>query len=381
MRYCAGNVRVKPSQAWRLTLLLGALCVSSACSTGSTAKSQLKTRNVFLIVTDGFRWQEVFTGAEEDLIDINSGGVKNVEELRSKFWRETPEARREALLPFFWGRIARQGQLYGNQSKGSVARVSNDKRFSYPGYNEMFCGRADPRIESNKKIPNPNVTVFEWLQRRPGLDKRIAALATWDVFPSILNCARSGMPIWPSWGAKPNGIVASRALTLLAQDTTQLWEDLIFDSFMQHAAIDYIKEKKPRVLFLGYGETDEWAHDARYDLYLQSAHHVDGFVRALWELVQSMPAYRDKTTFIITTDHGRGGGLSTWKSHGEKIDGAENIWMAVLGPDTAPLGERSQTRPVGQNQIAATVAALLGEDYRSAFPQAGEPINDMFRAK
>ena len=131
-----------------------------------------------------------------------------------------------------WGEIAQHGQLYGNQLKGSIARITNDKRFSYPGYNEIFTGRADPRMDSNKKVPNPNVTVFEWLQGRPGFQRRVAALATWDVFPSIFNCARSGIPIWPTWEAKPNGIVPSKSLTQLVQDTTPLWEDLIFDSFM-----------------------------------------------------------------------------------------------------------------------------------------------------
>ena len=359
-------------------LMLAALII---CAPANAATHALKTRNVFLIVTDGFRWQELFTGAEEALMDKTNGGVHNVQALRTQFWRETPEARRQALLPFMWGEIAQHGQLYGNQLKGSIARITNDKRFSYPGYNEIFTGRADPRMDSNKKVPNPNVTVFEWLQGRPGFQRRVAALATWDVFPSIFNCARSGIPIWPTWEAKPNGIVPSKSLTQLVQDTTPLWEDLIFDSFMQQAAMDYIKEKKPRALFLGYGETDEWAHESRYDLYLECAHHVDQFIKSLWELTQSISQYRDKTTFIITTDHGRGSGLAGCKNHGEKTEGAENIWIAVLGPDTPPLGERSQAGSVGQNQIAATMAALLGEDYGAAFPQAGQPITEVIRYK
>jgi len=200
------------------------------------------------------------------------------------------------------------------------------------------------------------------------------------VFPSIFNCGRSGIPIWPSWSAKPAGIIPSRSVAQWLDDTTPLWPDLILDTFMQQAAAEYIKEKKPRVLFLGYGETDEWAHEARYDLYLEAAHNVDRFVKTLWELVQSMPQYRGKTTFIVTADHGRGTGLADWKNH-DKTKGAEGIWIAVLGPDTAPLGERTNTETVGQNQIAATIAALLGEDYRAAFPEAGLPIADLAGAK
>ena len=57
--------------------------------------------------------------------------------------------------------------------------------------------------------------------------------------------------------------------------------------------------------------------------------------------------------------------------------GAENIWLAVLGPDTPRLGERAVALPVGQNQIAATLAALLGEDYHRAVPRSGRPIADV----
>ena len=67
---------------------------------------------------------------------------------------------------------------------------------------------------------------------------------------------------------------------------------------------------------------------------------------------------------IITTDHGRGNGADEWKSHGIQINGADQIWMAILGPDTPALGEVKGTQHY-QNQIAQTVAALLGLRYES----------------
>src|SRR5437879_6317128 len=157
----------------------------------------LKTQNVFLIISDGLRWQEVFNGAEADLMNEDNGGVKDTNALRAEFWRNTPEARREALLPFFWISIARHGQLFGNQNKGSVVTVTNGKKFSYPGYNEILTGAPDARIDSNDKKPNPNLTVFEWLDGRPGLRNRVAVFGSWDVFPYIFNIERSHLPIWP----------------------------------------------------------------------------------------------------------------------------------------------------------------------------------------
>jgi hypothetical protein len=118
----------------------------------------LKTENVFLIMTDGLRWQEVFTGAETDLMTRVNGGCGQHKRPPGKILaREIRVARREALLPFLWNRIGVQGQIFGNQNKGSVVKVTNGKNFSYPGYNEIITGAADPRIDSNNKVPNPTL--------------------------------------------------------------------------------------------------------------------------------------------------------------------------------------------------------------------------------
>jgi DNA mismatch repair protein MutH len=93
--------------------------------------------------------------------------------------------------------------------------------------------------------------------------------------------------------------------------------------------------------------------------------------------MQAMPQYRNNTTFIITTDHGRGGGLTEWKEHGVEEKGSENIWIAVIGPVTSALGERRATAPVVQAQIAATLAAFVGKDYHAAVPRAAPPILDV----
>ena len=121
---------------------------------------QRKTRNVVLIVADGLRWQEIFTGAEEDLMNDKEGGMwAKPEELRRDFWREDVNERRKALFPFLWGTVAQRGQIFGNQNKGSDAHVTNGQAFSYPGYNEMLAGYPDPKIDSNEFGTNPNVTV------------------------------------------------------------------------------------------------------------------------------------------------------------------------------------------------------------------------------
>jgi hypothetical protein len=344
----------------------------------SKLEPQGKTRNVVLIVADGLRWQEIFTGADPTLLNDKDGGIwANPEALKREFWRDDVNERRRTLFPFLWGTVAEQGQLLGNQTKESIARVTNGRAFSYPGYNEMLTGRGDPRIDSNEFGPNPNMTVFEWLNGQPEFRGKVAVYGTWGIFKNIFNEPRSKLVMQTGWDPPYHGKLTERQQLLneLYRTTTKLDDDDTWDSFLQIPMLDYVRKNHPRVLFAGYGETDNWAHSGRYDLVLESAHAFDGFVGQLWKTMQSLPAYRGTTTFLITTDHGRGSGPTEWKEHGIEQKGSENIWIAVIGPDTPPLGERTQTPAVTQSQIAATIAALLGKDYTREVPEAASPLS------
>jgi hypothetical protein len=336
----------------------------------------LKTRTVVLIVLDGVRWQEIFDGPEHALMDEKTGGVQNVDELRKNFWRETPEEGRQALFPFLWGVVAKKGQLYGNQHKNSVAQVTNGLKFSYPGYNEMLAGSLDPKIDKNEFGPNPNVTVFEWLNTKLEFHDKLAVFATWNNFNEIFNGKRSGLFLRAGWDVPwPEPLTPRQALLKkLYATTTRVEDDDVFDSFVQENLLDYLDTHQPRALFVGFGETDDWAHAGRYDLVLEAAHEADQHIADLWTKMQEITGHRDEVTFIITTDHGRGSGLAAWKDHGKEIAGAENIWIAVLGPDTPPHGEISGAPRVTQSQIAATIAALLGQDYNAANSAAAPPL-------
>lgn len=358
--------------------LLGVLVISflSGGALQGLAKPS-KTQNVVLVTLDGLRWQELFYGADEQLINKESGGVANVAGLKAKYWRDTPEERRLALLPFFWKVLAKQGQIFGNVRKGSVVKVTNGMNFSYPGYNEILTGVPDPRINSNEKRPNPNLNVLEWLHQRPRYRDRVAAFCSWDVFPYILNRERSGLYV----NAGPEPVLISPSterldlLNHLVSETPALWEGVRYDAFTFYSALEYLKIRKPKVLYIAFDETDERAHEGRYDLYLDTAHRIDTYLEQLWKTLQSLSQYRGKTTLILTTDHGRGDTPADWRNHGAQVKGAEYIWIALLGPDIPPLGERSNTPPLTQSQIAGTLADLLGEDFCSAVPQAGKPLS------
>ncbi len=341
-----------------------------------------KTQNVVLIVSDGLRWQEVFQGADPLLLDAKNGGswVEDAE-LKRRYWRDTPQERRQILFPFIWGTVAKQGQVFGNRALGSDAHVTNGLAFSYPGYNEMSVGFPNPAITSNEFGPNPNASVFEWLNKSPELSGRVAIYGTWRTYEDIFNAPRSHLVMQAGWTTPPGTHDAAKnaLLARLFDTTTRFDEEDLGNSFLQVELLDYVRTGKPRVLFVGYGETDNWAHQGRYDLVLQSAHRTDAFVKELWDTMQAMPQYHGTTTFLITADHGRGSGPVEWKEHGVREKGSENVWLAVIGPDTPALGERTNIAPVMQAQIAATVAALIGKDYRKDVPRAAPAIADVLK--
>lgn len=340
-----------------------------------------KTENIFIITLDGLRWQELFTGADSLLVE-NKDFVGNPAALKSRFWADTGDERRKLLMPFFWSTLASEGQLYGNRKYDNLADCSNSMWFSYPGYSEILCGFSDDdRINSNKKINNPNVTVLEFLNKIPEYKGKVAAFGSWDVFPFIINEERSGVPVNAGFEKASGDHLTEREafLNALQDEIPGPWGSVRLDAFTHYFALEYLKKEQPRVLYIAYGETDDFAHDGKYDEYLKSAHRTDQFIRDLWNRVQSQEYYRDKTTFMITTDHGRGTQpLASWRSHGDEIPDAGQIWLAVIGPDTPPTGEQKKAGRIYQNQVAKTAGTFLGVDYTNT-REVGDAITTVIK--
>lgn len=327
------------------------------------SQKNTRTENVFIVTLDGFRWQEVFGGADSALL-FDRTYTKDSAVYVSKFWAPNPESRRKLLLPFFWTTLAQKGQLYGNHNLGNHVNVSNRMWFSYPGYNEIFTGNPDDvHASSNDKILNPNTNILEFVHRQQGFAGKVAAFTSWDVFPWILNEQRSGFPVnsgFENLESKSNPVVQS--LNDLQRRQPLYWQDGVRMDFLTWAFMkEYVLENHPRVVYIGLDETDEYAHEGRYDFYLSVANQTDSWLSELWNFIQSDPQYKDKTTLLLTVDHGRGDKVKKqWRDHSIKIEGADQIWLAAIGPDTRPLGEVKVPMQLYQKQIAQTIARLLG---------------------
>lgn len=328
------------------------------------SKSVSPVKNLFIITIDGFRWQEVFNGADSSLIN-DEKYTPDTETMKMLYWDTSPEERRKKLMPFFWNVLATKGQLFGNREFDNKVNAANAYAISYPGYNEIFTGNTDFTVSSNKKNLDPNINVLEYLNSTKEFKGKVAAFTSWDVFPYILNEKRSGIKMNSGYEDISDASLSSEQKMINKVQDEAINEKAAtrFDELTFLTAKEYISKQHPRVLFLGLGETDEFAHKGRYDLYLQQASDVDKMIEELWHWVQTTPGYKDNTDFLITTDHGRGKRSKRWSDHGAFIKGSSQTWFALIGPDIKPLGEIKQEEQLYQAQLAETIANLVGQKF------------------
>lgn len=341
-----------------------------------TSCAQQQTENIIIITTDGFRWQEVFKGMDSAIANNAKYNQGDSEYIYKTYWSNDENERREKLMPFLWSTIVSNGQVYGNRTFGSKVNNANPYWFSYPGYSEIFTGYADTAINSNSYPPNPNITVLEFLNQQPKIKGKVAAFCAWEAFDRILNEERSGIPVFSAFNKFGNNNPSGdeKLINDMMNDSFKPWgEDECLDVFTHYGAYDYLKSKKPKVLYIAYGETDEWAHSGYYRSYLDAGKQVDKWIKDIWNFVQSDPQYKNKTTLLITSDHGRGDKVKDeWTSHNNKIIGANEIWFAVMGPNVSAKGEVKFDMQLYQQQFAQTIAKLLGYTYKAKHTIAKE---------
>ena len=321
--------------------------------------------NLFIITVDGFRWQEVFLGADSAIISDETL-TPDASYVKTMYWSPDYNERRKKLLPFFWNVIASQGQIYGNRNFGNKINVANFYDISYAGYNELMTGTSDPLIYSNDKKENRNINLLEFLDSREDFHGKVAAFTSWDVFPYILNENRNSLPVNsgyeqiddPNLTGTENKINAVQSLITSRGATRQ-------DRLTFIAAKEYAEKNHPRVLYLALGETDEYAHHRRYDRYLEKAADMDRMIAELWHWTQTTDGYRNNTLFLITTDHGRGSSFANWSNHGLLTPGSSQTWMACLGPGIDSLGELKTRKQYYSKQMVTTFSRMLGVEFKA----------------
>jgi hypothetical protein len=349
-------------------------CIALLCFKIGVAQ-KLKTKNIVIITFDGYRWQELFNGADSSLLFGKKYNTQDSNWRIKKYWGKNNSERRAKITPFFWNTIAKQGQIYGNRNYKNFVNVSNNYWFSYPGYNEIFTGAADSSINSNDHPANHNVNILAFFNQLSDYKGKVASFNSWDTFNKILNEEQSGISINSGFTD-----VKGDHLTEVQKSLNELqhWLPKDYGAGERHDAVTYsfakehVKLNHPRVLQISFVETDGLAHNGKYDYYLDAAHNNDKMIADLWNYMQNDPFYKDQTTFIITEDHGRGNG-EQWPHHYYTVANSNEIFFSVIGPDTKPLGEITQQGQWYQNQFAQTIASFLNIKFESG-KSLGKPI-------
>jgi hypothetical protein len=359
---------------------LFAACIAFAGAQAATPEQ----RHVVLVTLDGVRVQELFGGMDPILANAPEAesGIYDGALTKQRWWRETPEVRRETLMPFFWKTLVPAGMLFGNQAKGSKVTVRNDQWFSYPGYSEMMTGEPHAEVTSNDFVRYPHRTVLEHARVALGLEHaEVAQIGSWDGLKYAAS-SRDGAFFMNGGRDAVPAALSTPEIDLyvdLRRQIQQFWEETTSDVLTYRIAREYLRKNQPRVMWIGLGQSDDWAHARRYDLVLDYLHIADGMLADLWQTLQSMEPYRGRTTLIVTTDHGRGRTPADWAEHDAGIQGSQDIWIAIIGPDTPAIGEARDVTDATQGAVAATMLQHLGLDWRKFNADAAPPVPDTLR--
>lgn len=356
-----------------------ACALALGLTAGPVAQPAQPSHAVVLVTLDGARAAEVFGGLEIEALRSQLGNDQRLEDhpLYKRYWAATPEERRTKLMPFFWGTLMRDhGSIAGNAALGSGVHLANGHWFSYPGYSEILTGRAhDDTIKSNDPIRNPYPTALEFLKVQAGLSREQAAVfASWEVFNAIAEHTEGALTINAGFEAWDSPDADVRRQGALQFETPTPWDSVRHDAYTMRFALDHLARHRPRVLYLALGETDDWAHDGRYDRTLQAYTRTDQYLKDLWTWLEAQPEYRGRTSLLVTTDHGRGHGTREWRDHGSTVTGAGETWMAFVSPRMPQRGEWRNHVPLTAGQAAATLIQWMGLDWTQFDPGMAPPV-------
>lgn len=350
-----------------------------------------KSKNLVLILIDGYRWQELFHGAEYDLLTNPEYNTMDSLKRMKEFWSDKVNERRAKLMPFTWNYIAKHGQIYGDRDLGNEVNVRNPYWISYPGRAEVLSGFVDLKVNSNSYGINTNPNVLEFLNHQKGYEGKAVTFACWSATGRCLNKPNSKMLINVPWkNPEDNSItwenIEGNHLTneeRLANEIQHyapkiFGDDERLDFEVYALAKSYIQAKHPKVIYIDFGDTDEYAHEDKYDHYLLDAHNLDAMIEKLWEMMQKDPYYKDNTVFYVVPDHGRGIG-DEWTSHGSSIPHSNETWLMVWGAGIQRLGVVKTHEQIYQEQYAATVAKILGFNYMARGHDVGHAIQSVVK--
>jgi hypothetical protein len=303
---------------------------------------------VVLVVLDGVRWQDAFA----------------------------PEN-----TPVMHRLITERGAAVGAPGRGPTISASGPAFVSLPGYSEIFTGRRAHGCADNDCGRARTATLFDEVARVEGSPGAVAVFSSWERIERaasphegafVLSSGRSVR--WHPEALAEDAGVGALLEEGAAADPYPGYGDFRPDRMTSAVALRYLEQRRPRLLYMGLGEPDEYAHRGDLPGYLASLRAADATVGAIFDTLDRMGERGKRTTVFVTTDHGRG---VDWRHHGRELPESARVWLFAGGEGIAARGLVRSYRAHRLSDVAPTVRALLDMPSDAA-PSAGAPIDELF---
>jgi hypothetical protein len=311
-----------------LSLLLAGAYGGLAHPEAAYAEDEFLTEHVFLVIIDGLRWTESFGDPLHEHI------------------------------PCIWDSLRPQGTIYKQlyntektQSTGSHSVMMNGNRFDGMAPNNAW-------IPPDTDLPL-YPTLFELYRKQTGAPRSRCWVLTGN--PVLRDLDRSRYPTYgDSMGAYLRWDIQNQHAS---DDTVWAWVQQVMD------------DERPSLMLINFFDVDLGGHH-NWDEYIPAIEHVDSLIHELWKKIQAVPPYedpyyQDKTTLLVTTDHGRD--AANYHHHTKCDIGCRHLLFLALGPDIEAGLE--VTGPHDWIDICTTIAALM--DISTPYAEGGL-MDEMF---
>jgi hypothetical protein len=304
--------------------------------------------HVVLVVIDGVKWQDVF-GASEDATDA------------------MPTLQR-------WMNV--EGAVIGAPGIGVPMRASGPNYVSLPGYVELFTGRPSPCQENECTLPRLDtfVDLLPGETTPDGARHGSAIVSSWEAIGPIVRTkgvtitAGRHFRVGKLDGELDGAVDAAAKL----DPYPGVW-DYRPDAATADIALDVLRQREPQFLFVGLGDTDEYAHRGDRDAYLAAMKNADAFLERLDDTLRD-EGLLSSTTILVTTDHGR---ADSFREHGWGWPESKRVWLVAKGAGIAARGAVAAPSERRLANVGATIKRLLGVPS-SPGDDTGEPIDELF---
>src|SRR5262249_29827254 len=131
------------------------------------------------------------------------------------------------------------------------------------------------------------------------------------------------------------------------------------DEFTFLVSSEVMRRFAPYFLVITFSDM-EVAHFGSYSLHLAGIRTTDRLVSELWNLVQEIPAYKDKTTLFVLPEFGRdldGSNTNGFFNHRQNSESTRQTWMLCMGE--AVRNAQEVENPVRQTDIFPTISRLF----------------------